>query len=610
MAYLDNQGVEYLWSKLSLEDYPNNEMLIAVLNAIDDTKLDKSVFEEYTGATVSSIEPAIDDIPKVYIDGTIPTTKDEVTGKLTYISKTLSFVAYIKIKCQGTSSLSYAKKNFTVKLFEDENFENKLNINFKGWGEQNKFCLKANWIDISHARNIVSAKLWGDIVRARSRFDSYPEEYKTSPNCGAIDGFPIQVYCNGLYWGRYTWNIPKDGWMSNMDDSLETHCILGSENYESGCFRAAAVIDESDWTDELHDECPESIKTSLNNAITFVMTSSDEDFVANIENYFDLPSLIDYYIFSYACCHLDGLGKNQLLFTYDGTHWIAGAYDLDSTWGLYWDGASFVSTSYRMQADYETGVHGTSNLLYERLENLFSEQIKERWIELRENVLSNINVIRKFEDFMNICPPYIVEQDYWTTTGNGAFTNIPSPIDNNIGQIRDYAVKRLKYVNTKLNPPESGGDSGNITGTTMLRENYSPNGESFEDTATIDFSAGDYIEVSMDLTDCYGVWENILSIGDSIYVWNMSGGYHIYYTADTNTMQVNVLQGTQHIPYEITIIDPSNVILKINSDGIYYNETLIATSTTLADFTKIEIGSQEGNTRSNATYKYIKVVTV
>lgn len=40
--FLDQNGVEYLWSQLSLEDYPNNETLIAVLNAIDTTKADKT----------------------------------------------------------------------------------------------------------------------------------------------------------------------------------------------------------------------------------------------------------------------------------------------------------------------------------------------------------------------------------------------------------------------------------------------------------------------------------------------------------------------------------------------------------------------------------------
>lgn len=33
--FLDEKGVQHLWSKISMDDYPNNETLIAVLNAID-----------------------------------------------------------------------------------------------------------------------------------------------------------------------------------------------------------------------------------------------------------------------------------------------------------------------------------------------------------------------------------------------------------------------------------------------------------------------------------------------------------------------------------------------------------------------------------------------
>ena len=39
--YLDQSGVQYLWSKISMEDYPNNETLIAVISAIDETKANK-----------------------------------------------------------------------------------------------------------------------------------------------------------------------------------------------------------------------------------------------------------------------------------------------------------------------------------------------------------------------------------------------------------------------------------------------------------------------------------------------------------------------------------------------------------------------------------------
>lgn len=35
MKILDEQGVKYLWSKVNMQDYPNNETLIAILNAID-----------------------------------------------------------------------------------------------------------------------------------------------------------------------------------------------------------------------------------------------------------------------------------------------------------------------------------------------------------------------------------------------------------------------------------------------------------------------------------------------------------------------------------------------------------------------------------------------
>ena len=327
--------------------------------------------DNLTPSVTSTIEPATEDIPKVFIDGQIPTTKDEVNAELTYISKTLNFHAYITIKCQGNSSMSYPKKNFTIKLFSDADRSKKLKVDLKGWGKQNKFVLKANWIDISHLRNVISARLWGDIVKSRPNYAEYPEELRTSPNQGAMDGFPVKIYNNGVYQGRYTWNIPKDKWAFNMDDDLDEHCVLCGENYDSGCFRALPVIDESDWTDEIHDTVPQLIKTSWSNVINFVMTSSDEDFKTNIENYFDLRSLLDYHVYGMYMCGIDQYGKNQIYMTYDGAKWIASMYDLDSTWGLYWNGQSILNYNYARE-QYEDKIQGRlGNLLYERLETNF-----------------------------------------------------------------------------------------------------------------------------------------------------------------------------------------------------------------------------------------------
>lgn len=40
--FLDESGVVHLYNKLSLQDYPNNETLIGVITAIDETKADKN----------------------------------------------------------------------------------------------------------------------------------------------------------------------------------------------------------------------------------------------------------------------------------------------------------------------------------------------------------------------------------------------------------------------------------------------------------------------------------------------------------------------------------------------------------------------------------------
>ena len=424
---------------------------------IEDLEDPTSRIEAYLGALIARLkqggggsggtleESAEDDIPKVFFGGALQQTKDEAVVPFRYISKTQDVSGYAEIKAQGNSSMSYPKKNQTVKLYKDAACEEKLKIDFKGWGKQSKFCFKANWIDLTHARNVVSARLWADVVKSRSNYEELPELIRTSPNQGAVDGFPIKVYADGVYQGRYTANIPKDAWMSNMDDELDTHCILCGENYVSGCFRAAANINGSDWTDEIHDTVPASIKTRWNEVISFVMNSTDEDFKANLGNYFYVDSLIDYYLFGLVSCGLDAFGKNQLYMTYDGQKWIATMYDMDSTWGLYWNGSKFVATDYA-RTSYEDYVHTDGNLLYNRLEAMFGEELKARWAELKNGAMSIDSIVNRFERFTDIAPAELVKEDYASTTGGGKFTGIPSQSTNNIQQIRAYANARLAWT--------------------------------------------------------------------------------------------------------------------------------------------------------------------
>lgn len=170
-------------------------------------------------------------------------------------------------------------------------------------------------------------------------------------------------------------------------------------------------------------------------------------------------------------------------------------------------------------------------------------------------------------------------------------------------------AEKLTNIMERLTQIESHLGSSTTPTTTILRENYTPSGASWTDTATLNFSNGDYVEASIDLSTCTEANECILSVGDTIADWVQStGGYHLYYTQDTQGLEINSLIAGDNIRTSITLTG-TTIIVKISSAGIYVDGTLRATNAQLVNHTSTQIGSVEGNTRSKATYNYIKVVT-
>lgn len=402
---------------------------------------------------VNAVEPADDDIPKVFFTGTAPTTKDQDELPLTmeYISKTKRIFSYVTLKVQGDTSAGYPKKNFNLKMFSDEARAEKLKMQFRNWkAKTHKYCLKANWIDHTHARNVVGGRLWNQIVKTRADYESYPAEYRESSNSGAVDGFPVKVYLNGVYQGLYTWNIRKDESMFNMDDGTGVHAaLIADAGNPVTWWHSLPSIDGSDWTDELNDTVPGAVKTGFRAAYTFVMNSTDDEFKENIEQYFYLSSLIDYYIYIYSILMIGGLSKSQTMFTYDAVKYLANIYDMDTTWTLHWNGGSFYDTltpcpdGYMSEGDY-------SNLLYERVVALYPERIRERYAELRETVLSDANIINEFERFMDVIPNDLYTEDFASTTAAGAFVNIPSKSTNTLQKLREVIVERMAYCDKQI----------------------------------------------------------------------------------------------------------------------------------------------------------------
>lgn len=449
------------------------------------------------GIDALSAEIAKKDKPLVYIDGVIPTTKDNVLATMTVKSSWLNIFAYIKIKCQGTSSMRYPKKNFTVTLYQDAARTIPLMITIPGWKiASNKFVLKANWIDHLHARNVLTARIWSEIVASRPDYDALPEELRNSPNNGAVDGFPVIGFLNGAYSGIYTWNIGKDAWMWNMDEDNPNHVLMCAETNTDGVyaetpcnFRALwGGVDGTDWSIEVGTNS-DAVKNSLNALIACVKDTTDEEFVAQIETHLDIQSAIDYYIFSCANCGIDNLGKNMLLATYDLEKWYMGAYDLDSTWGMWWDGTKILPAITPCPGGYQERY----SLLFARITSVFADRLVDRGLQLRKTALSIANINTQFEHFAAEIGTEAYADDIV------AYPDIPSAETSNIWQIRNFVASRLDYFDAWLNGMAESDeyDVKYPLARGMFESSYVPV------PATLAISAGNHVEITTTYSQCY-----------------------------------------------------------------------------------------------------------
>lgn len=323
--------------------------------------------------------------PRMDIEGNISgmTQKKDVRRiTVSYDDGRNSFWVFADLKVQGTSSLMYDKKNYTIKLYRDPEHEEKMAVDM-GWGAQSEYCLKANWIDKTHARNIVTARLAAEV---QAKYGLLQE----APHNGTVDGFPVEIYSNGDFLGIYTFNIPKAEWLFGMDAENPDHIVLCGEDWLPAVLFEELPTPEA-WSVEVGPEDGSALEKAAP-LFDFVMNSSDQEFREQFARHMDLDSALNYYILTDLACLRDNTGKNMLLVTYDGTYWYPSLYDLDTSWGTNWKGTD----TYEYTDD--PFAHHQSRLL-SRLEDVFSRELSDRYWELRQTILTKEHIMECFTEF-------------------------------------------------------------------------------------------------------------------------------------------------------------------------------------------------------------------
>ena len=471
--------------EFELEDHKRNPLVDSEGNIIIGKgtfiKTDKELQSEYMPANAKTVGDEISDIrnriafpyntflsnrnyyenewgiPILELTGTMEGMTKKISNDFTYryASADARFSGNCSMKWQGSSSSVYPKKNFTV------TFDKEVQPVW-AWGAHKKYCLKANFIDPTHSRNIVSAKLWAEMVKKREVTSYQPImdndgnaitddkgnniEYNAnrlmlSPNYGAVDGIPIILALNGEFYGLYTFNIPKDAWMFDMDKGALTSAIITAESNatSSSNFKALAVVDGTDYDIEYRtgDISDDDVIESFNTLIQKCIDCDSQTKYDDLKQYVDTASVIDYIIHALLTTNTDWK-KNLIWVTYDNKKYKMCAYDMDTTYGLLWTGTGYTTQAAMTVAKLK------AHRLIELVCKYEKDTIKSKYNSTKGWIFSEEHFQDIFNNFASKIPAAVAMQDWikWPT--------IPSTSSNNLNQIFNQFRIRIPYVDGEI----------------------------------------------------------------------------------------------------------------------------------------------------------------
>lgn len=365
---------------------------------------------------------------------------------------------------QGTSSLQYVLKNYTIRL-KDESGAPFMYTPYKNGVKENIFCLKADYMESSHANNVGMAKFINGCV-----YDTKTPAQLINPNRRTtIDGFPILLYINDKLQGAYNFNLDRYSTESYGYKDFPK-CIVyevsANSDTTAGAFHkwtsnsGKSEIDyyKSDF------EClypPSRAGGSDNFAelirlVNWVDTASDELFKEQIHEYFNLEYLLRYYLVVMVIGAVDNLGKNMKLVSYDGLIWYPQFYDMDTILGL--DNTGFLK--FGSDIEVEAGIFNTSgSKLWEKVRRLFAVELKEQYALMRLDRFTVDNMMKYlYDEQIAAIPETVYNQDMKTKYLNFGSSYLYACHGNREQHMKKWIRERLVYCDTLMGYTGSTND--------------------------------------------------------------------------------------------------------------------------------------------------------
>lgn len=273
---------------------------------------------------------------------------------------------------QGTSSMSYPKKNFrlytskkdsTVLYDADGNVVADRLYAFKeGAQPVNCWCFKADYAESSGTHNTGIARIWNDAMKnaqiggeykcrtsaQKSAIEqNYPYDVRTT-----IDGFPILMFYRLtendplIFIGKYNFNNDK-----STESVFGFKNIPGFDNTKMQCWEVlnngnhlALFTDTNNWNTEWSNAFEGRYPDGNTNTgdlkifADWMSTVTQANFAGEKWSHLDVYKIAAYYIYLMRFGAVDQVVKNAMFTSEDGVHWYYINYDNDTINGLRNDG--------------------------------------------------------------------------------------------------------------------------------------------------------------------------------------------------------------------------------------------------------------------------------
>ena len=435
---------------------------------------------------------------------------------------------YSMLQYQGTSSMQYPIKNYRLNP-RDQNGKVKLDPFLNGIKES-RFTLKADSASSGHWQNTGLAKWVNDNLYDYDENDQNsmnPMKWYSINNGGnlsdtreTINGFPCRLILvndgetplnegqneptpgNTKDMGIFNFNNDKDNVKTlGLDRDIFPYCmsfeVASNSDTSAGAFFSYKGTDPSEELSYLQESFelrfPDSDDVGadygylnidgdsgkgLKRVVDFVDNSSDEDFLANFDQYFNRDYTQRYYILVIVLAMVDNLGKNMMLDTWDGIIWMPRFYDMDTICSFNNTGVITFDTDIEMEQGYW---NTSASRLWTRVRDLMHDELIEKYKSMRQNGLSYESFMQYFygEQIAKI-PEAYYNKDYDVKYAPYADQYAGLANGSSLEHLKRWLKRRIMFTDTLFDyAPSYTNDSltirANTTETMTLEiETYAP----------------------------------------------------------------------------------------------------------------------------------------